>query len=104
MNSFIENRLVGENLWQFLTHVEQCGECFEELEIRYLIAEAIGRLENGESINLRSELFRKIKLAKRAMYFHYFNEDVRRILKIISLIIIVYELFGCTSMFFGIAI
>ena len=104
MNSFIENRLVGENLWQFLTHVEQCSECFEELEIRYLIAEAIGRLENGESINLRNELFRKIKLAKRAMYLHYFNESVRRILKIISLIIIVYELFGFTSMFFGIAI
>ena len=103
MNSFIENRLVGEMLWQFLTHVEQCSECFEELEIRYLIAEAIGRLENGESINLRNELYRKIKLSKKAMYFHYFNEDVRRILKIISLIIIVYELFGFMSLFFGIA-
>ena len=104
MNSFIENSLVGENLWQFLTHVEQCSECFEELEIRYLIAEAIGRLENGESINLRSELYRKIQMTKRAMYFHYFNEDVRRVLKIISLIIIVYELFGFVSMFFGIVV
>ena len=102
MNSFIDNKLVGENLWQFLTHVEQCPECFEELEIRYLIAEALGRLENGESIDLRNELSHKIKMTKKAMYFHYFNEDVRRILMILSMIIIVYEVFGFLSHFFGI--
>ena len=102
MNAFIENRLVGEMLWQFLTHVESCPECFEELEIRYLIAEALGRLENGEAINLRDELSQKIKSTKRAMYFHYFNEDVLRIMQIISMIIIVYETFGFLSHFFGI--
>ncbi len=102
MNSFVENKLVGEMLWQFLTHVEQCPECFEELEIRYLIAEALGRLENGESIDLRNELAQKIKVTKRAMYFHYFTEDVRRIVEIISMIVIVYELFGFLSDFFGI--
>ena len=102
MNPFIENRLVGEMLWQFLTHVEKCPECFEELEIRYLIAEALGRLENGESIDLKNELSEKIRVTKRAMYFHYFNEDVLRIMEIISMIIIVYEVFGFLSHFFGI--
>ena len=102
MNSFIENRLVGETLWQFLTHVEKCPECFEELEIRYLIAEALGRLEAGESIDLRNELADKIRAMKRAMYFHYFNEDILRILEIISMVIIVYEMFGFLSSFFGI--
>ncbi len=102
MNSFIENELVGEMLWQFLTHVEQCPECFEELEIRYLIAEALGRLENGEVINLRSELSHKIKATKRAMYLHYFNEDILHVFEIISMIIIVYEVFGFLSDFFGI--
>ena len=102
MNSFIENRLVGETLWQFLTHVEKCPECFEELEIRYLIAEALGRLEAGESIDLRNELADKIRAMKRAMYFHYFNEDILRILEIISMVIIVYEIFGFLSSFFGI--
>lgn len=102
MNSFIENKLVGEMLWQFLTHVEKCPECFEELEIRYLIAEALGRLENGETIHLRNELAQKIRVTKRAMYFHYFNEDVLRIFEIISMIIIVYEVFGFLSDFFGI--
>ena len=102
MNSFIENRLVGEMLWQFLTHVEKCPECFEELEIRYLIAEALGRLENGESIDLKNELYQKIRVTKRAMYFHYFNEDVLRIVEIISMIIVSYELFGFLSHFFGI--
>ena len=104
MNSFIENRLVGEMLWQFLTHVEKCPECFEELETRYLIAEALGRLENGEAINLRAELANKIRVTKRAMYFHYFNEDILRIFEIISMIIIVYEVFGFLSLFFGISI
>lgn len=102
MNNFIENRLVGETLWQFLTHVERCPECFEELETRYLIAEALGRLENGETINLRNELAQKIKVTKRAMYLHYFNEDVLRILEILSMVIIVYEVFGFLSKFFGI--
>jgi hypothetical protein len=102
MNSFIENSLVGENVWQFLTHVERCPECYEELETRYLIAEALGRLEAGESIDLRKELQQKIKFTKRAMYFHYFNEDVLRILEVFSMIIIVYEVFGFLSHFFGI--
>ena len=102
MNSFIENSLVGENVWQFLTHVERCPECYEELETRYLIAEALGRLEAGESIDLRKELQQKIKFTKRAMYFHYFNEDVLRVLEVFSMIIIVYEVFGFLSHFFGI--
>ncbi len=104
MNSFVENKLVGEMLWQFLTHVEKCPECFEELEIRYLIAEALGRLENGESIDLRNELSEKIRVSKRAMYFHYFNEDVLRLFEILSMIIIVYEMLGFLSHFFGIVI
>ena len=102
MNSFIGNNLVGEVLWQFLTHVERCPECFEELEIRYLMADALARLENGEALNLRNELKRKIRVTKKVMYFHYFLEDVLRILEIISMIIIVYELFGFVSHMFGI--
>lgn len=104
MNSFVENKLVGEMLWQFLTHVEKCPECFEELEIRYLIAEALGRLENGESIDLRNELAEKIRVSKRAMYLHYFHEDVLRLVEILSMIIIVYEMLGFLSYFFGIVI
>lgn len=102
MNSFIENRLVGEMLWQFLTHVEKCPECFEELEIRYLIERALDRIENGESINLRKELSRKIRVTKKAMYFHYFMEDILRMLEVFSMIIITYEVFGFLSHFFGI--
>ena len=93
MNSFIDNKLVGEMLWQFLTHVQKCPECYEELEIRYLVADALGRIENGEAINLRSELARKIRITKRAMYLHYFNEDILRILEIFSMVVIVYEVY-----------
>ena len=94
MNDFVENKLVGEYLWQFLTHVEKCPECFEELETRYLIAEALNRLENGEAIDLRSELKNKIRLSKRAMYLHYFNEDALRVLEIFSMIISSYALYA----------
>ena len=68
------------------------------------MAEALGRIEDGEAINLRNELSRKIRVTKKAMYFHYFLEDVLRIVEIISMIIIVYELFGFMSLFFGIPI
>lgn len=101
MNDFVANKLVGEHLWQFLTHVEKCPECFEELETRYLIAEALNKLENGESVDLRSELTNKIKGAKRAMYIHYFNEDVLRILEIFSMIIATYSAYSFISSFFG---
>ena len=93
MNSFIDNKLVGEMLWQFLTHVQKCPECYEELEIRYLVADALGRIENGEAINLRDELAKKIRITKRAMYLHYFNEDILRILEIFSMVVIVYEVY-----------
>ncbi len=102
MNAFIENKLVGENVWQFITHVEKCSECYEELETRYLIAEALGRLENGESIDLRKELLQKIRYIKRAMYIHYFHEDALRIFEIFSMIIIVYEFLSFVSGYFGI--
>ena len=102
INDFVENKLVGEHLWQFLTHVEKCPECYEELETRYLVAEALSRLENGESFDLRNELKKKIKGAKRAMYFHYFNEDVLRMLEILSMIISCYALYSFLIDFFGI--
>lgn len=102
MNDFVESKLVGEQLWQFLTHVEKCPECFEELETRYLIAEALNRLENGEVIDLRRELKNKIKFSKRAMYLHYFNEDVLRILEIIAMLIACYFLYNLLAGYFGI--
>lgn len=102
MNDFVESKLVGEQLWQFLTHVEKCPECFEELETRFLIAEALNRLENGEAIDLRSELKNKIKFSKRAMYLHYFNEDVLRILEILATFIACNSLYNLLAQYFGI--
>lgn len=102
MNDFVESKLVGEQLWQFLTHVEKCPECFEELETRFLIAEALNRLENGEAIDLRSELKNKIKFSKRAMYLHYFNEDILRILEILAIFIACNSLYNLLAQYFGI--
>ena len=37
IDDYIENRLSGRELEEFLEHVETCKECYDELEIHYII-------------------------------------------------------------------
>lgn len=85
---FLENVLSGEDLADFLRHVENCKGCYEELETRYLIFEALSRLENGETIDLKRELAEKISSTKRILRLHMRTTALRQSLEMIAGIII----------------
>ena len=94
MNDFIEHRLVGDDLWDFLNHLLTCPACYEELETKYLLSEALIRLENGETIELEKELKSQIIHSRRSLRLHRFCDCVYRTLEIISVIVVAFFLGG----------
>ena len=88
---FLENKLTGEKLARFLTHVQKCEACYEELEISYLLSAALARLENGETIDLKRELSSKITMARRAMGFHFLLDTIRRSVEITAFIAVSFS-------------
>lgn len=53
---FLADDLETEDLRDFLTHIESCDECREELTIEFLVQEGVKRLETGNVFDLRKEL------------------------------------------------
>lgn len=91
MDSFLDNELIGEHLFYFLDHIEQCPNCYEELETKYLLSEALTRLENGETINLKGELKHKLSVAMRIFKIHNFFEMMCLSLETIGSVIVAFE-------------
>lgn len=96
IGSFIENGLTGIELSRFLSHVEKCRNCYAEMETRYLISEALNRLEEGESIDLKNELSFKIKTAKRSLGFQFIAGMIRTSSELVA---IFYLLFCALDIF-----
>lgn len=92
MNDFIDNSLIGNELWDFLNHVRNCPTCYEELETRYLLSEALTRLENGETIDLHKELEHKINYSRFTLRLHRHVDSIARSMEIIAGIIVAYSL------------
>ena len=53
---FLEDDLDNRELSEFLSHVESCADCKEELTIQFLVQVGMKRLEEGNTFNLRNEL------------------------------------------------
>lgn len=62
IQAFVDDNLYGEELEEFLWHIDNCPNCYDEMEVSYLLKEALSRLEDGTSFNLTSELKTKISL------------------------------------------
>lgn len=62
ITSYVEGKLKGEELKEFLLHVESCPNCMEELEIYYTLLEATRQLDQGllTTSNFSKELEEKI--------------------------------------------
>lgn len=60
---YLDNELAAEKLEPFIRHIHSCSECYEELEISYIMLEGMRRLEDGENIavNFQQELAQKMK-------------------------------------------
>lgn len=67
---FIEKTLDYPSLKRFVEHMEQCGNCKEELTIQFLVTEGTQRLEDGGAFDLQKELNQRLAEAKRRLKIH----------------------------------
>lgn len=72
--AFLQDDLDSKELKQFISHIEDCPECTEELSIQFLVSEGLERLEAGNNFNLQNALTMKLEDAKHQV-------RVRRILQ-----------------------
>lgn len=71
IDDYIANRLSSRELEEFLEHVKSCRECYDELEIHYIISVGTKYLEEEDpkSYNipcmLKEDLLEKEKMLKK---------------------------------------
>lgn len=70
IQAFIDDELTGEPLANFVRHIDSCHSCYEEMETSYLLKEALSRLENGETFDLRGELQAKMTNMRDCLDIH----------------------------------
>lgn len=64
---FLNNSMELKEQQKFIAHVKECQDCYEELEIMYMLAEGLAELEkeNDVSFNFKNMLGKKLKLAQQ---------------------------------------
>ncbi len=67
---YIEKKMDFLTLRKFYGHMENCENCREELEIQFLVAEGMQRLEDGDAFDLDRELKGRLTETKYQMEFH----------------------------------
>ena len=64
---FLDDDLGNEELSEFISHIESCAECKEELTIQFLVKVGMKRLEDGNTFNLRDELELLMRDSKKSL-------------------------------------
>lgn len=64
---FISEKLDFQDLKRFISHMDCCGDCREELTIQFLVTEGIQRLEEGNAFDLQKELRQLIRESQKRM-------------------------------------
>lgn len=85
---FIKNELKDETLSAFITHVDGCDECREELAIHYLTTEGIHRLESGASFSLDDELDEMLDQAERRLKVESVVENICKCFEMVAIVAI----------------
>lgn len=75
--SFLNDELDGDDLAEFLEHIEECPECKEELSIQFLVAEGMEQIEQGNNFNLQEALLETLESADDRIRV---NRILRRVL------------------------
>ena len=88
IQNFINDDLTGEPLANFVRHIDNCHSCYEEMETSYLLKEALSRLENGETFDLRGELTNKLSNMRECLEVHKVLTVIRRTMSIMASILL----------------
>lgn len=92
INSFLDRTLSGEDLRQFILHINKCDNCMEELETAYLVREALPRIEEGGAIDLEKELKIRLSAADRALVIHWVLSNTMRSLEVAAGIVLSFSI------------
>lgn len=94
---FLSEKLNNRELNQFLSHVENCSECMEELTIQYLVMTGMSLIEDGKSFDLRKALNElisgartKVKKWKICLLLSYLGEIITLVVMVIILIVVIF--------------
>ncbi len=70
VNRYISRDLAGEELEEFLNHINECASCREELEIHFTVSRAVEQLTTGEdnTLDFQVLLDQDLKRAQRSVY------------------------------------
>ncbi len=77
---FLNESLSERDLEKFITHIESCDECREELNIMSLVTEGLSRLEDGSSFNVNDSVMTRINRAHHRIRVHRHLEMILGIL------------------------
>ena len=65
IQDFLNDRLDEMKLSEFLSHIEECEDCRDELRIQYLIYEGLARLEEGATFDVDKDLSDYMQLQRK---------------------------------------
>ena len=85
---FIAQRLDFFTMERFSRHMEECPGCSEELEIQFLVAEGMQRLEEGDAFDLQGELEVQLEEAQRRVRFHTRFMKLGVVLEILAVLVL----------------
>ena len=67
IQDFLNDRLDEMKLSEFLSHIEECEDCRDELRIQYLIYEGLARLEEGATFDVDKDLSDYMQLQREGI-------------------------------------
>ncbi len=65
---FIKDTMDDGTKRLFLSHLEHCDSCLEELSIQFLVTTGMQRLENGDAFDLNRELGERIATERKHLH------------------------------------
>lgn len=84
--NFINNKLDKEETRAFIEHVRDCKDCWEELEIYYVMLVGLKQLDEGEE--LAADFRKKLQNEVESRYVEIEREAKRKhIVKIITILV-----------------
>ena len=67
ITDFLNKEMDIYKLSDFLSHIDKCEDCKEELSIQFLVTEGLNALENGDSYDLNNSLDARLAEARHSI-------------------------------------
>ena len=91
IQGFIEKRLTDEQLEAFLEHIASCRDCYDELEVYYMITTGLLQLdeEHSETLDFKKNLKDFIEAQRHALYMRRRAEHNRRVVRRVAAAVLI---------------